>query len=165
MRELAEGIVEGDDNPTAARIVAEAFLSHVGSNPHLRELADRHSTPSSTASSVADEINRVWAKICKGHAEPVTDESLLVKRVKWIEAQLDAAETNFRVTNKAYCELDAKLRSMPSATREGALEEAAKVCEALGKRTSDAALIACRMCAEGIRNLAATESRNTQEKP
>lgn len=67
--------------------------------------------PSATPSSVADEINRVWAKICKGHAEPVTEEALLVKRVKWIEAQLDAAETNFRVTNKAYVELDAKLRA------------------------------------------------------
>lgn len=61
---------------------------------------------------LANEINALWARICGGHAEPVHEEALLVKRVKWIGEQLRCAEENFRITNQAYCKLDVETREL-----------------------------------------------------
>jgi hypothetical protein len=85
-----------------------------------------------TSMSLADALNAAW--IAKYGGDPVQDEAVLLKRLKMLLSALECAETNFRVTNKAYCELDAKLRAItPSAsgTREDGLREAAAYCRDL----------------------------------
>lgn len=65
--------------------------------------------------NLAAEINRVWIHgCCQGHGEPVDDVATLTKRVRWIGSQLDCAQTNFRVTNAAYCKLDEETRALRS---------------------------------------------------
>lgn len=68
------------------------------------------------------EINTVWIHgCCQGHGEPVDDVATLTKRVRWIGSQLDCAQTNFRVTNAAYCKLDEETRALRSPQKPTAL--------------------------------------------
>lgn len=71
--------------------------------------------PPEVDANLVAEINTVWIHgCCQGHGEPVDDVATLTKRVRWIGSQLDCAQTNFRVTNAAYCKLDEETRALRS---------------------------------------------------
>ena len=60
--------------------------------------------------NLKDEIDKVWCDLYGPDAPPSADDNAARNRILMIASAVKCAEDNFRVTNKAYCELDRKMR-------------------------------------------------------
>lgn len=60
--------------------------------------------------SLKDEIDALWRKLYDTDAPASEDDHVAGRRLAMIADDLRCTRDNFRVTNKAYCEIDRKLR-------------------------------------------------------